>query len=462
MSKRYPGGLITKTPVVPTTTAASGVWTLDQAITYIQAGTWPVQPNYFIGTLGGGSSVANAGYSITTDSSNNLYFCGLSQNPSYITNFEIAKYNIGGNIQWQRTLSTTNAAASITSDSSNNLYVVGASQVGSVNYIQLAKYDSSGTIQWQNTLGAASDSSGGYGIAVDSSNNVYVGGYSSVSFSRPSYHISKYNSSGTIQWQRRLQGSYADYVYGIAVDPSGNVYVTGSNQGPLSGSDALTAKYNTSGTLQWQTFFNRGASFQTKGYAIAVDSSGNSYICGFGVTATGTRDMFIYKVDTSGTVVWGRNFTNTSTQLYGQGIAIDSSGNVYAIGYTTTPSSLIQIVKYDNSGTIQWQRQITQSSSSMYGLGIKIDSLGNMCIIGYYNLSSSYILFARLPSNGSLTGTYTVNGASFVYSASTFIDSAGPYSTGAGTLTAGTPTLTSATSSLTDSASTLTSSVTTL
>ena len=42
MSKRYPGGLITKTPVVPTTSAAPGIWTLDQAITYIRAGTWPV------------------------------------------------------------------------------------------------------------------------------------------------------------------------------------------------------------------------------------------------------------------------------------------------------------------------------------------------------------------------------------------------------------------------------------
>lgn len=44
MSKRYPGGLITKTPVVPTTSAAPGVWTLDQAIRYILAGTWPRQP----------------------------------------------------------------------------------------------------------------------------------------------------------------------------------------------------------------------------------------------------------------------------------------------------------------------------------------------------------------------------------------------------------------------------------
>ena len=67
----------------------------------------------------------------------------------------------------------------------------------------------------------------GQGIAADSSGNCYVTGYTN-NGSNDDVFIAKYNTSGTLQWQRKLYGASTDYGYGVAVDSSGNCYVTGS------------------------------------------------------------------------------------------------------------------------------------------------------------------------------------------------------------------------------------------
>ena len=106
---------------------------------------------------------------------------------------------------------------------------------------------------WLATLGGTGDDYG-RGIAVDSSGNVYVTGYTtSDGAGGADISISKYNTSGVIQWQRTLGGTGIDYGYGIAVDSSGNVYVTGhTGSDGAGGNDISISKYNTSGTIQWQ------------------------------------------------------------------------------------------------------------------------------------------------------------------------------------------------------------------
>jgi uncharacterized delta-60 repeat protein len=421
---------------------------------------------YWIATLGGAST--DDGYGIAVDGSGNVYIIGSTQS-SGAGNVDvlIAKYNSSGAIQWQRTLGGTisDYGYGIAVDGSGNVYIAGytgSSGAGSPELL-IAKYDTSGTIQWQRTLGGASNDYG-FGIAVDGSGNVYVTGLTESSGGAlANFLIVKYDTSGTIQWQRTLGGAQNDIANGIAVDGSGNVYVSGYTGSSGAGnSDVLIVKYDTSGTIQWQRTLG-GASTDI-GYGIAVDGSGNVYISGYTFSSgAGSSDVLIAKYNTSGTIQWQRTLGGTSDD-YGWDIAVDGSDNVYINGRTNNSSGAgnvdVLIAKYDTSGTIQWQRTLGGASSDT-GLRIAVDGSGNVYVTGTTISSgagSSDVLIAKLPADGGFTGTY---GAYTYATPSPLLTSATSSLTAATpTLTAATPTLTSATSTLTAATSALTSTST--
>jgi len=164
-------------------------------------------------------------------------------------------------------------------DSSGNVYVTGSTTGGldgntnaGWNDIVLVKYDSGGAKQWTRQLGTTSNDDG-TGVAVDSSGNVYVTGYTEGgldgntnaaavgwTLARPhgteDIFLVKYDSGGAKQWTRQLGTNTDDYGFGVAVDSSGNVYVTGSTTGGLDGNtnagehDIVLVKYDSNGVKQ--------------------------------------------------------------------------------------------------------------------------------------------------------------------------------------------------------------------
>jgi len=364
---------------------------------------------------------------------------------------------------WLATLggSGSDEGYSVALDSSGNSYAFGftdSTGAGDRDFL-LAKHDSAGTIQWQRILGGAARD-WGRSVAIDSSDNIYVFGYtSSAGAGSSDFLLAKYNSSGTIQWQRILGGGSAETGYAVAIDSSDNIYVVGETGSAGAGSsDFLIAKYNSSGTIQWQRVL--GGTSGDAGYAVAIDSSDNIYVVGeTGSAGAGDDDFLIAKYNSSGTIQWQRVLGGSGNDKCFSA-AIDSSDNLYVFGYTASTgagSNDFLIAKYNSSGTIQWQRVLGGTGDDR-GNSIGIDSSDNIYVLGQTastGSGSDDFLIAKLPNDGSLTGTYVLDGVDIVYSASTL--------TGAtSTLTAATSSLTAAASSLTGATSTLTAADVTL
>ena len=425
----------------------------------------------WIATLGGSDN--DEGRDMAIDSSGNIYVIGYgdSQTTSYNDGL-IAKYNTAGALEWQRYLGggfeTSTVFESVTVDSSGNVYVAGYTNMqGAGGWdILVAKYNSSGGIQWQRILGGSSTDQS-IGIAVDSSANVYISAYTQSSGQGDrDLLIAKYNTSGTIQWQYTLGDSYAQGGNEVSVDGSGNVYVIGYTaigNWPSYQMRFLVAKYNTDGDLQWQKVLY--GSSDEGGKAIALDSSGNIYITGYSKSTGAGEDMIVAKYNSSGSVEWQRKLSGSSNEQ-SEGITVDSSGNVYIVGYSNSggPGGYsISIAKYNTSGTIQWQRHLGGSSGSDQGRGIVVDNSGNFYICGNSSSAgagSGDFIIARFPDDGTSTGTY--GNLTYGDSSSYLTDDAAGLSEGTSSLTESYPTsagLTPATSTLDADTSTLTPSI---
>ncbi len=404
----------------------------------------------WIATLGGASDdYANK---IAVDTSGNVYVCGRS-NASGTNNFQIEKYNSSGTIQWQVSLGDAgnDQGFAIAVDASANVYVTGVSNDSGTNEMQIAKYDTAGAIQWQRRFGGVG-SERGEGIAVDSSGNVYV-----VGFTGTGILVVKYNTSGTLQFDQLITSAGAQGL-GIALDNSGNIYIVGYIS--VGGTEIFIAKLDSSGALLWQRRLGDVGPFNDIGQAIAVNSSGDVYITGRAAVA-GNNEIVLAKYNTSGTLQWQRFLQGASTDT-GADVRVDASGNVYLIGSSSVGGiNTMQIAKYNSSGTIQFQRNIS-TTTNIGGQGITLDNAGKMLLTGTLTTvaNQSEILIAQLPDDGSKTGTYTVGGISLTYAASTLTDTPGSLTSGTPTLAGGPSGLSSATTTLTSAATSLTSNIT--
>ena len=350
-------------------------------------------------------------------------------------------------------------------DSSNNGYSAGRTDVvAGVSNATLNKHNSSGTLQWSRMITNINNQAVYYCVATDSTYVYAAGHQQEVSPGGTSALIVKYDTSGNIQWQRKLiddkgaTGYPIDYAYGIAADSSGNVYVAGALKNSNDGTQPYLVKYNSSGTLQWQVTITSGetaAGQNGTAYALALDSSGNPHITGSQATSAGSVVTgFVIKYNSSGTLQWQRTFIQSSG--IGKAITVDSSGNVYAAG-TAYDNTLTRaygtLIKYNSSGTLQWQRILSDAaaSSSPSINGIATDSAGTIYVTGQFRNSSQggQPFMLHLPADGSKTGTITiVSGVQAVYSA-------GSLTVGNGSYTAATSTfLTSSTPTYTESATT--------
>lgn len=405
---------------------------------------------YWMGVTSGAG--AKESWSLATDT-NNLYVAGYST-PS---NNEIQVYSMlkAGSVNWQRSLATASAdrGFGIAVDSSGNVYATGYIGTGA-DEIMTVKYNSSGTLQWQRTLAETSGNSDrGEAIVLNSSADVYIAGNSSTVAGGANTQVAKYNTSGTLQWQRLLSNtSNNDKAFGAALDSTGDLYVAGYNQAALPA--GLLAKWNASGTFQWQRTIN--ASYDTFFYGACIDAAGALYAVGYNSDAGADQGAYIVKLATTPTLTWDRDLDSASQDIFFD-VDTDSANNVYAVGRTVVSGvNRGLIAKYNSSGTLQWQRTISQAASiNLYG--VTVDSDDVLYVSGTSSISGVTQMFiARLPNDGTLTGSYTLGGVSHTYGASSLTGSTPGNTLSTSTLTASTSTLTDAAGTATDASTSIT------
>jgi hypothetical protein len=315
---------------------------------------------------------------------------------------------------------------------------------GSIS-IFVTKLNPTGSVLMYSTYLGGSGEEEGLGIAVDSSGNVYATGYTtSTNFPTTpgafqttfgggkDVFVTKINPTGSapLVYSTYLGGNGDDQGYGIAVDSSGNAYVTGytfSTDFPTTPGGFQTTfpggrinvfmtKLNPTGSAPlYSTYL--GGSGDDAGRGITVDSSGNAYVTGnttsidfpttpgaFQTTKSGCRfcsDVFVTKLNlTSSAPLIYSTYLGGSGNNHAFGIAVDSSGNAYVIGTTsstnfpTTPvafqaanlgsgldAAFVTKLNPTGSAPLVYSTFLGGSGDDQ-GYGIAVDNLGNAYVTG--------------------------------------------------------------------------------
>ena len=360
-----------------------------------------------------GGSSADVGRGVAVDASGNAYVAGFTYSfgPGNTTrsSLSLLKYNRTGSLLFQRIWSCSSCSSNGTEfsdgegvavDRSGSIYVIGrsSSYAGHLNVL-LLKFDSNGNMLWQKTWGGTFDNFG-RGVAVDGSGNIYVtGDTDSFGFSRDVFLL-KFNSTGSLLWQKTWGGTSYDLGEGVAVDSLGNIYVTGTTWSfGAGGADILLLKFDTSGALVWQKTW--GGAIDDFGYDVAVDSSENIYVTGYTDSPATGNYALLLKFNSTASLLWQRTWGGSNYNS-GYGVALDAAGNVYVTGVTASfgaGGDDVSLSKFDPSGALVWQKTWGGSGAD-YGNAIAVDLWGNVLVTGSVEEAPPYILGSSVNTPG--------------------------------------------------------------
>ena len=295
-------------------------------------------------------------FAIAVDDSGTVYVTGGNCWSGMYPDYATIKYYPNGGIAWVRRYNGPgnydDVAQAIAVDGSGNVYVTGYcyDDSGTTSDYATIKYYPNGDAAWVRRYnGPENGDDGARAIAVDRSGNVYVTGFSLAS-SWPDYDYAtiKYYPSGDPAWVRTYNGpgNSTDEAVAIAVDESGNVYVTGRSKGSGSEDDYATIKYDANGNQLWVRRYNGPGNYQDRAYAIAVDDSGNVYVTGYSYGNGTSADYGTIKYDQNGNQLWATRYNgpeNPDDRAYD--ITVDGSNNVYVTGQSGGDYATIKYVQ---------------------------------------------------------------------------------------------------------------------
>ncbi len=445
-----------------------------------------------------GGSGLDVAYDIAVDANRNAYITGHTFSDDYPMMNALQSVN-SGNADAFVTKINANGAAYVYStylgggqgdfgrgiavDSGANAYIVGrtastdfptrnalqSTNRGNLDAFVTRINISGSTLVYSTYLGGAQDDLG-FGVALDSNSNAYVTGDTrSTDFNTRNplqtsnrggidAFVSKLTASGAqLTYSTYLGGAGEDLGLSIALDISGNAYITGytssndyATQSPIQAVSRgglevfITKIFADASSIAFNTYF--GGNGSDLGNAIAVDSSGSCYITGattstnlptrtpFQPTNRGGNDAFVVKINAAGTNIIYSSYLGGTFGDLGRGIAVDLAGSAFITGATFsddfTAVNAFQatnrgvgdafVARVNPAGTALVYSSFLGGAGTDEGAGIAIDSSGNAYVVG---TTSSGDFNTRNPLQSVNRGQQDVfvskvspNGASLVYS----------------------------------------------
>ena len=329
----------------------------------------------------------NFAIAIVVDGLGNVYVTGESNNKDFFADYATIKYDTDGIERWVARYDgpeiPDDKPIAIAVDGAGNIYVTGISDsTGTSSDYTTVKYSNDGVEQWLVRYNSPANSSDRVAaMVVDGSGNVYVTGESLIpvgEFPLEDYATVKYNTDGAEEWVARYSNGIPA---AIALDNSGNAYVRGmGNSGKYT-----TVKYSTAGVEQWVAIYNGPGNSNDNAIAMAVDGSGNVYVTGdsWGLGDSADYNAIDYatvKYDTDGIEQWVARYTGTGSSVdVASKIAIDNSGNAYVTGRS---DGKYITIKYSTVGVEQWVAIYEDSASISGARDIAVDEMDNVYVTG--------------------------------------------------------------------------------
>jgi uncharacterized delta-60 repeat protein len=357
--------------------------------------------------------------SMVVDPSGNSVVVGTGWNG---TNFDITtiKLDPNGNQLWASAYNGPgngyDEARAIAADASGNVYVTGYSAGLSANYdVVTIMYNAAGVQQWATRFnGTANGFDEGYDIAVDASGNVYVTGGTVTTTSNTNYITIKYNNAGVQQWATTYSNtnnaSNIETAYAICLDATGNVYVTGASfANTTNDHDIATVKYNNSGAQQWVSRYNGPGSVFDAGSDIVVNASSEVFVTGYARDLVGTTNYsyVTIKINAAGAQQWASIYDGPGNDYdAANALTITPAGNIAVTGRslgTTSTAEDIATILYDPAGSTIWVRRYDAGVVNYdEGMSVVADSSNRIFVTGYSYKGAS--------NNDYLTIKYEANG----------------------------------------------------
>ncbi|HEV7926675.1 MAG TPA: hypothetical protein VGR14_15050 [Verrucomicrobiae bacterium] len=304
--------------------------------------------------------------------------------------FTTVAYSISGVALWTNTYDGgegENVGLAIAIGPNDMVYALGDAATTNVNGdLVTICYSSLGEPLWTNTCATVAQFiSDNRSIAVDTNGDVFVVGWTTLPGAYSDYVTLAYSPSGAPLWTNFFYGPGNSIA--VALDASGNAYVTGS----IGSEYFATLAYSLAGNALWTNWYADGGSGQAEAEAIAADDLGHIYVTGNATTNASYFPSYVtVAYSNEGTALWTNQYFGGAYSTP-SAMTTDAAGNVYVTGSSALLSEVFgyATIAYTCNGWPLWtNRYDSTESGNSQPVGVKVDSAGNVNVTGTASLTN--------------------------------------------------------------------------